>query len=94
MALLTAHELARELKVTVDTIWRYTRKGKIPNIRLGPRDYRYSLEEVLAALASLPPAPTARKGGRGEDNLKLKTATLEDLRAFAGEMTGVEGDDR
>ena len=93
MALLTAQELARELKVTVDTVWRYTRKGKIPSLRLGPRDYRYSLEDVLAALASASaPGPPAGEGGRGE--IRLKTAAPRDLRAFAGEVTGVEGDDR
>mgnify|MGYP005837565559 CR=1 FL=1 len=93
MALLTAQELARELKVTVDTVWRYTRKGKIPSLRLGPRDYRYSLEDVLAALASTPPADSpVGEGGRGE--IRLKTTTPRDLRAFAGEVPGVEGDGR
>ncbi len=57
MPLLTAQELADELRVTVDTIWRYTRKGRIPGIRIGPRDYRYQLADVLAALAGLSASP-------------------------------------
>ncbi|HHW75298.1 MAG TPA: helix-turn-helix domain-containing protein [Firmicutes bacterium] len=49
--LVTAHDLARELGLSVETIWRYTRQKAIPFIELGPRQYRYRLEEVLAALA-------------------------------------------
>jgi len=50
--LLTAHELAEMLSLSVDTIWRYTRQKKIPAVELGERQYRYKKEAVLAALAS------------------------------------------
>jgi len=33
--LLTAQELAEALKVTVNTIWTYTRQGKIPVVEQG-----------------------------------------------------------
>ncbi|MBC7074688.1 MAG: Uma2 family endonuclease [Syntrophomonadaceae bacterium] len=49
--LLTAHELAEVLNLSVETVWRYTRQKKIPVIELGEKQYRYRIEEVLAALA-------------------------------------------
>jgi excisionase family DNA binding protein len=48
--LLTAQELADALSLSVETVWRYTRQNKIPAIELGPRQYRYEKEAVLAAL--------------------------------------------
>lgn len=50
--LVTAHTLADALNLSVDTIWRYTRENKIPYIRLGAKQYRYRLDEVLTALGS------------------------------------------
>ena len=82
MPFLTAHELAKELKVTVDTVWRYTRKGKIPSIRLGPREYRYCLEEVVAALREgIKDEPTSGPSGT-ED---LRPSDPARLHFFAGE---------
>jgi excisionase family DNA binding protein len=49
--LLTAHELAEVLNLSVETIWRYTRQKKIPTVELGEKQYRYDKEAVLAALA-------------------------------------------
>lgn len=49
--LLTAHELAEILSVSVETVWRYTRQKKIPVVELGKKQYRYEKEAVLAALA-------------------------------------------
>lgn len=49
--LITAHRLAEELNLSVDTIWRYTREKKIPFIELGNKQYRYNLEQVMSALA-------------------------------------------
>ncbi len=49
--LLTAHKLAENLSLSVDTIWRYTRQKKIPAVKLGEKQYRYEKEAVLAALA-------------------------------------------
>ncbi|MEW6244499.1 MAG: Uma2 family endonuclease [Bacillota bacterium] len=49
--LLTAHELAEVLNLSVDTVWRYTRQKKIPVVELGERQYRYDKEAVLSALS-------------------------------------------
>ncbi len=49
--LLTAHELADVLSMSVETVWRYTRQKKIPVVELGEKQYRYEKEAVLAALA-------------------------------------------
>ena len=48
--LITAQVLAEALSLSVDTVWKYTRDGKIPCVQLGKRQYRYRLEDVLAAL--------------------------------------------
>ncbi len=50
--MITAQNLAEKLDLSVETIWRYTREGKIPFIDLGNRQYRYKLEEVVKSLAS------------------------------------------
>lgn len=50
--LVTAQVLAEALRLSKDTIWRYTREGKIPFVRLGAQ-YRYRLDEVLDALSSV-----------------------------------------
>jgi excisionase family DNA binding protein len=50
--LVTAHELAEALNLSVETIWRYTRQKKIPVVELGKRQYRYRKADVLAALTS------------------------------------------
>lgn len=50
--LITAQALAKELGLSVETIWRYTREKKIPYIELGNKQYRYRLREVLTALGS------------------------------------------
>ena len=49
--LINAHELARALDLSVDTIWRYTRENKIPYLKLGGKQYRYRLGEVVSALS-------------------------------------------
>ncbi len=48
--LLTAHELAEALSLSVETVWRYTRQKKIPFIKLGEKQYRYEKEAVLAVM--------------------------------------------
>ena len=54
MSLLTQTELAKELRVTVRTIqkWSAGRKPKIPVVRVG-RTVRYHLPTVLGAAANL-----------------------------------------
>lgn len=53
--LVTAHELAEILDLSVDTIWRYTRENHIPHIEVGPRQYRYVKSDVLQALQKRDP---------------------------------------
>ncbi len=48
--LITAHELARALDLSVETIWRYTREKKIPFVELDGKQYRYRMNDVLKAL--------------------------------------------
>ncbi len=48
--MITARELAEELNLSVETIWRYTREKKIPFIELGKRQYRYKLTDVVDEL--------------------------------------------
>ncbi len=48
--LITAHALAEVLGLSVETIWRYTREEKIPFVKLGGKQYRYRLAEVVEAL--------------------------------------------
>lgn len=49
--LVTAHDVARALDLSVETIWRYTREHRIPCVRLGERQYRYRLPDVMEALS-------------------------------------------
>jgi len=51
-SLVTAHMLAKELNLSVETIWRYTREQRIPFIELSGRQYRYKLSEVVNALST------------------------------------------
>lgn len=50
---LTTEEAAEYLQVTVDTIRRYVREGRIPAGQLG-RGYRIRQEDLDAFLASVP----------------------------------------
>lgn len=76
--LLTAHELAEILSLSVETVWRYTREKKIPVVELGGRQYRYEKEAVLAALAGDDPrvkedkpAYSGRSGYTYDDFLRI-----------------------
>lgn len=46
---LTAEQVAQRLQVSVATIWRYTRQGKLRALRVG-NHYRYRADQVLAQL--------------------------------------------
>ncbi len=48
--MVNAHTLAEKLDLSVGTIWKYTRENKIPYIKLGKRQYRYKLADVISAL--------------------------------------------
>lgn len=56
MSLLTQTELAKELRVAVSTVkrWSAGRKPKIPVVRVG-RTVRYHLPTVLGACANFKP---------------------------------------
>ncbi len=62
--LLTAKALAEALNLSVETIWKYTREGRIPFIELGSKQYRYRLGEVVETLAGT----TARGYKSGSKN--------------------------
>ena len=48
--LVTARQLAAHLSVHPRTIYRWTRQGRLPLVRLGARTIRYDLEAVRAVL--------------------------------------------
>ncbi|MFW6268849.1 MAG: helix-turn-helix transcriptional regulator, partial [Bacillota bacterium] len=48
--MITARDLAEKLDLSVETIWRYTRNNKIPYYKVGTRQYRYKLSEVIQVL--------------------------------------------
>jgi len=49
--LITAQAVAEALNLSVDTVWKYTRENKIPFVKLGSKQYRYRLGDVVAALS-------------------------------------------
>lgn len=51
--LVTAREIADLLGVSVETVWRYTRTGRIPAVRLSQRKYRYNPDEVAKAMSDI-----------------------------------------
>lgn len=50
MRIVSAKELADELQVSVASIYRLTRQGRIPCLELGLRTCRYDLDAVLETL--------------------------------------------
>lgn len=49
---LTAEELARRLRLSVDTVRRLERTGQIPSVRISPKIVRYDFAAVGAALTA------------------------------------------
>jgi excisionase family DNA binding protein len=49
--LLTAEQLAKELKVGVETVTSWGRNGKIPRIRISHKIIRFDRDAVLSALS-------------------------------------------
>ncbi len=62
MDLVTARDLAEVLDLSVETIWRYTREGRIPHIKLGRKQYRYRIDDVTSALIQEGSSQYAPKG--------------------------------
>ncbi len=63
--LVARKQLANELGVSLPTLWKHTRSGKLKAHRIGSR-VLYNRAEVLAALAGTPAGAKAQaqKGGR------------------------------
>jgi excisionase family DNA binding protein len=55
-SLLTRAQLARRLGVSVTTVDRYSRSGRIPVIRIGDGPTRFDFCEVAAALRNASPS--------------------------------------
>jgi excisionase family DNA binding protein len=51
MGLIDSKELAKELKVSVQTVRRWTRTRRIPHIKIGPKTVRYNMIAVIAELS-------------------------------------------
>ena len=50
LELLTAEEVAERLRVRPDTVRRWARAGRIPQVRLSPKVVRYTFDDVVEAL--------------------------------------------
>jgi excisionase family DNA binding protein len=61
--LLTADEIAKTLRVSADTVRRWAREGRIPEVKLSPKVRRYREADVMAALES--PQSREREVARG-----------------------------
>lgn len=48
--LLTTAELARTLRITPETVRKWSRTGRIPAMRCSPKALRFDMDAVLAAL--------------------------------------------
>ncbi len=86
--LVTARALADMFDLSVETIWRYTREGKIPYVEVGGRQYRYRVKEVLAAMRK--PEVREKRGKYENDPPECgldakKTFTYEDYLALPEE---------
>jgi excisionase family DNA binding protein len=81
--LITAHELAKELDLAVDTIWRYTREKKIPFVELGGKQYRYRKADVINSLSVSKVGESLANYGDGGDH-KMTYREYCDLPAETG----------
>ncbi|MCW3490696.1 Uma2 family endonuclease [Dethiobacter alkaliphilus] len=77
--LVTAQFLADTLDLSVETIWRYTRTDRIPYVKLGERQYRYNLDEVVRALSGVV------KENNQDYNTEDKTYTYQDYLTLPDE---------
>ena len=50
--LLTAVEAAEVLGISPRTLWGMTKAGEISRVSIGPRQYRYHVEDLQAWIAS------------------------------------------
>jgi len=82
--LWTAERLADFLQVGVETVWRYTREGKLPAVKIG-NHYRYPVDEVLAALRHVGKRSTGAGGANDAASDRVageRRMTLEEFNAL------------
>lgn len=46
--LFTCKEVAARYNVSEDTVWRWIRTKKLPAVKIGSRNYRVRLEDLIA----------------------------------------------
>lgn len=71
--LITAQALADSLRLSVDTIWRYTREKRIPYVEIGNRQYRYNKQNVLEALSRETPSTLVKEDSASYEGKKKLT---------------------
>lgn len=102
--LLTIAETARELKVSVVTLHRWLKKGRLRAYRLGPRAVRIRRSDLNELLAPVSPkgglvVPAASKAyGKLEDiprlteeDKKRQLEAMDAARAFREELAAARG---
>jgi excisionase family DNA binding protein len=78
MKLMTAKELARTLGISLGTVYKMVRVGKIAAIRIGTgRTLRFDLDEVRQALAAAPPRPSTPRMGVEDPLLTIHELAVE-----------------
>jgi len=77
--LWTAGQLAEYLKVSAETVWRCTREGKLPAIKID-NHYRYPVEEAIEALRNARKEPP-------DDDVQRDEAVRTPDRAAGRRMT-------
>ena len=60
--LLTADEVGQRIKVRPSTVLTWSRRGRIPALRISPKVLRFRLADVLAALEGRQEAAGQRGG--------------------------------
>lgn len=64
MTFLTAKDVSIQLRIPLARVYELTRRGRIPVVRLGERQYRYDQEAL---------SEWSRRGGMGEINAAAET---------------------
>ena len=50
MVILTLEEVAKQLNISLMTVYRWTKSGKLPHVKLGKRCYRVTLDQLTQFL--------------------------------------------
>lgn len=59
----TVSEVARKLRVSPSTVWRWIEAGALRAYQVGPRSIRVKREDVASIIKPIRRATTAREGG-------------------------------